>query len=209
MKFRLGHGIDVHSFKPGDHVMLGGIKIPHTHGIDAHSDGDVILHSITDALLGALGMGDLGNWFPDSNPELKDIASKDLIMPIIMSMRVKGFELNNLDVTVVAQAPRVNVYADEIRKNIASIFSANIEVINIKATTTEQMGYLGRKEGIACHTVISLIDAETLKESDAKALKESFEIKDKGISSIANKEDDDHTIDLTGEIDIRDFNFDD
>ena len=200
MKFRIGHGIDVHSFKAGDHVMLGGIKIPHTHGINAHSDGDVILHSITDALLGALGMGDLGNWFPDTDPELKGIASKDLIMPIIMSMREKGFELNNLDVTVVAQAPRVSAYSDRIRENIANIFSANIDVINIKATTTEHLGYLGRKEGIACHAVISLIDAKTLQES--------FAAKDKNLSSIANS-DDDHAIDLTGEIDIRDFNFDD
>ena len=180
--------------------MLGGIKVPHTHSVDAHSDGDVILHSITDALLGALGMGDLGNWFPDSDPELKDIASRDLILPIIMSMREKGFELNNLDVTVVAQAPRVSAYSDEIRKNIASIFSADIDVINIKATTTEQLGYLGRKEGIACHTVISLIDSNTLKESI---------VRQEIVQAAANVSDDDHTIDLTGEIDIRDFNFDD
>ena len=200
MKFRIGHGFDVHSFKLGDHVMLGGIKIPHTHGIDAHSDGDVILHSITDALLGALGMGDLGNWFPDSDPELKDISSKNLIMPIIMSMREKGFELNNLDVTVVAQAPRVSAYSEEIRKNIATIFSANIDAINIKATTTELLGYLGRKEGIACYAVVSLIDPS--------ALIDSFQSKDRNISSIASQGDD-HTIDLTGEIDISDFNFDD
>ena len=200
MKFRIGHGLDVHGFKKGDYVMLGGIKIPHTHRVDAHSDGDVILHSITDALLGALGMGDLGNWFPNTNPELKDIASRDLILPIIMSMRQKGFQLNNLDVTVVAQAPRISEYSDKIRKNIASIFSAEIDVINIKATTTEGLGYIGRKEGIACHTVISLIDSTTLKESIARQ-----EI----VQAASSSSEEDHTIDLTGEIDIRDFNFDD
>jgi len=198
MKFRIGHGFDVHRFKKGDHVMLGGIKIPHSHGIEAHSDGDVILHSITDALLGALGMGDLGNWFPDSDAELKDIASRDLIMPIIMSMRQKGYELNNLDITVVAQAPRVNEYSDQIRENIANIFSTNIEIINIKATTTEGLGYLGNKEGIACHAVLSLIDSVTLKDSTLE-------------TEILNmdKRTEDDAIDLTGEIDIREFNFND
>jgi len=194
MKFRIGHGFDVHAFEEGDHIMLGGIKIPHTHGIKAHSDGDVVLHSITDALLGALGMGDLGHWFPDTDPELADIESRDLILPIIMSMREKGFELNNIDVTIVAQAPKIGPYSEAICTSVAEIFSADESVINIKATTTEHLGYIGRKEGISAHTVISLIDAETLKESHVKP---------------SESDSDDHTIDLTGDIDIKAYNFDD
>ena len=200
MKFRIGHGFDVHGFKTGDHVMLGGVKVPHTHGIEAYSDGDVILHSITDALLGALGMGDLGNWFPDTDPELKDIASTDLIRPVIISMRDKGFELNNLDLTVVAQAPKISAYSDEIRENIANLFVSKIDIINIKATTTEHLGFIGRKEGLACHAVISLIDSKI-----AKAKSSSLD----DIQSTLTDIDDDHAIDLTGEIDIREFNFDD
>ena len=205
MKFRIGHGFDVHSFKKGDYVMLGGVKIPHTHGIEAHSDGDVILHSITDALLGALGMGDLGNWFPDTDPELKDIASTDLIRPVIISMRHKGFELNNLDVTVVAQAPKVSNYSERIRETIANLFSASIDVINIKATTTEHLGYIGRKEGLACHAVLTLIDSETLNSDTAS--QSSSKVQAVIDTTLAKVED--HTIDLTGEIDIRDFDFDD
>ena len=206
MKFRIGHGFDVHSFKAGDHVMLGGVKVPHTHGIQAHSDGDVILHSITDALLGALGMGDLGNWFPDSDPELKGIASTDLIRPVIISMRHKGFELNNLDVTVVAQAPKVSTYSEKIRETIANLFSAQIDVINIKATTTEHLGYIGRKEGLACYAVISLIDSDFQKPNITG--QSGSTVQDEIQTTLANIEED-HTIDLTGEIDIREFNFDD
>lgn len=157
MKFRIGHGLDVHAFEAGDHVVLGGIKVPHNRGVKAHSDGDVILHAITDALLGALGMGDIGQWFPDNDPEFKNIESKNMIIPIIMSMADHGFKLNNLDVTVVAQAPKVSDYTDAIRKNVATLFNADISQVNIKATTTEQLGALGRKEGISAHAVISLI----------------------------------------------------
>ena len=206
MKFRIGHGFDVHSFKKGDYVMLGGVKIPHTHGIEAHSDGDVILHSITDALLGALGMGDLGNWFPDTDPELKDLASTDLIRPVIISMRHKGFELNNLDLTVVAQAPKVSAYSDKIRETIANLFSVNIDVINIKATTTEHLGYIGRKEGLACHAVISLIDSDSIKSDSESQASSSTQSE---VETSLAETDDDHAIDLTGEIDISEFYFDD
>lgn len=161
MKFRVGHGIDIHRYKEGDHIILGSVRIPHTHSIDAHSDGDVVLHAITDALLGALGLGDIGQWFPDSDPELAGINSKDLIMPIIMCMRDHGFELNNLDVTVVAQAPRIGEYKDEIKKNLVELFSVENGQINVKATTPEKMGALGRKEGIEAHAMLSLIGGET------------------------------------------------
>jgi len=164
MKFRVGHGIDIHRFADGDHVILGGVKIPHTHSIDAHSDGDVVLHAITDALLGALGMGDLGQWFPDSDPELKDIDSKSLLMPIIMSMRDHGYELNNLDVTVVAQAPRLSEYKEAMKEGIAELFAVEDSLINIKATTPEKLGALGRKEGIEAHAMLSLIGGESKTE---------------------------------------------
>jgi len=160
MKFRIGHGIDIHRFTDGDHIVLGGVKVPHTHGIDAHSDGDVVLHSITDALLGALGLGDIGEWFPDTDPELKGIDSKNLIMPIIMCMRDNGFELNNLDVTIVAQQPRLSNYKDAMKANLLELFSVNDGQINIKATTPEKMGYIGRLEGIEAHAVLTLVGQE-------------------------------------------------
>jgi 2-C-methyl-D-erythritol 2,4-cyclodiphosphate synthase len=209
MKFRVGHGIDVHPFEKGDHVMLGGIKVPHSKGIKAHSDGDVVLHAVTDALLGALGLGDIGQWFPDTDPDIKDIESKDLMLPILMSMRNNGFELNNLDITVICQTPKISGYSDEIRKSIASIFKANEKQINIKATTTENMGSIGREEGIAAHAVISLIGTST----KSLELDEFFEQNsdNSGIHEIDINDlrDEDDAIDLSQEIDIRDFNFDD
>jgi len=147
----------MHRYTQGDHIILGGVKVPHTHAIDAHSDGDVVLHAVTDALLGALGLGDIGEWFPDSDPELADIDSKNLITPIIMCMRDHGFELNNLDITIIAQAPKVVDYKELIQKSISQVFSCEHELINVKATTPEHMGALGRKEGIQAHAVLSLI----------------------------------------------------
>lgn len=209
MKFRIGHGIDIHAFEAGDHVVLGGVKVPHNKGIKAHSDGDIILHAVTDALLGALGMGDLGQWFPDNDPEFKDIQSKDIIMPIIMSMRGNGFVLNNLDVTVIAQAPKVSDFTDEIRENIASIFNADLSQINIKATTNEMLGAIGRKEGICAHAVISLIGKTNPKEELSTEIADTGEQKIHEINIRDLRDDDENAIDLSQEVDIRDFNFDD
>jgi len=166
MKFRIGHGIDIHRYTDGDHLMLGGVKVPYTRGIDAHSDGDVVLHSVTDALLGALALGDIGQWFPDSDPELAGIESKNLILPIIMCMRDHDFELNNLDVTIVAQEPRLSDYKDAIKANLIELFSVKADQVNIKATTPEKMGFVGRLEGIEAHAVLTLIGIE--KKSSEK-----------------------------------------
>jgi len=164
MKFRVGQGIDMHRYKDGDHIILAGVKVPHTMGIDAHSDGDVVLHSITDALLGALALGDIGQWFPDSDPDLADIDSKALILPIIMSMRDNGYELNNLDVTIIAEAPKIGDYKDEIKQSLLDLFEADKDQINIKATTAEKMGSIGRMEGIEAHAIVSLIGGHTTIE---------------------------------------------
>jgi len=208
MKFRIGHGIDIHAFEAGDHVMLGGIKLPHTHGIKAHSDGDVVLHAIADALLGALGMGDLGQWFPDSDPNLKNIQSKDLLLPMLMSMRGNGYELNNLDVTIISQAPKVSDYSDKIRANVASIFSVDINLINIKATTTEHLGYIGRKEGICAHAILSLIGSSDEEEIEYETITLSEDAQLSDTAKIRLSElTEDEGIDLSQEIDIRDFDF--
>ncbi|MBT8141826.1 MAG: 2-C-methyl-D-erythritol 2,4-cyclodiphosphate synthase, partial [Gammaproteobacteria bacterium] len=189
-------------------VMLGGIRVPHTHGISAHSDGDIVLHAITDALLGALGMGDIGQWFPDNDPDLNDISSKDLIMLIIMSMRGNGYELNNLDVTIVAQVPHVMEHSDAIRKSIATIFSCEIDRINIKATSTEKLGAIGRKEGISAHAVISIIGKTQQDEKLETLLEDTATLQTVNEITIGNIDGDDE-IDLSQEIDIREFNFDD
>lgn len=213
MKFRIGHGVDVHAFEPGDHIMLGGVKIPHSKGVKAHSDGDVVLHAITDALLGALGMGDLGQWFPDNDPEFHNIQSKDIILPIIMSMRGNDFQLNNVDVTIIAQAPMINPYSDQIRVNIAKIFDADLRQVNIKATTTEHLGYVGRGEGISAHAVISLIGKTDPNEKLDSLIKTgTYDVPEPSRPheiDISDLRDEDDAIDLSQEIDIRDFNFDD
>lgn len=156
MKFRVGHGIDIHRYKEGDHIILGGVRIPHTHAIDAHSDGDVVLHAICDAVLGACALGDIGHHFPDTDPEFAGADSCKLLSHCISLAQNKGFKLSNLDVTIVAQAPKIAPYIERMRLKIANLFSCDIGAINVKATTTEKLGYIGRKEGIATHAVCLL-----------------------------------------------------
>lgn len=154
--FRIGHGFDVHAFGPGDHVVLGGVSIAHDRGLIAHSDGDVLLHAVADALLGAAGHGDIGRHFPDDDPAFAGASSRVLLRHVVALLNDGGWSVGNVDATVVAQAPRIARYVDAMRENIASDVHLAPERINVKGTTTERLGYLGRGEGIAVHAVAAI-----------------------------------------------------
>ena len=149
---RIGHGYDVHRFGEGDHVMLGGVRIAHNQGLIAHSDGDVVLHALCDALLGAAAMGDIGQHFPDDDPEFEDADSRALLRHVV-GLVSNDYCINNVDVTIVAQAPKMAPYIPEMCKLIASDLTVDVTQVNVKATTTEKLGFVGRKEGIAVHAV--------------------------------------------------------
>ena len=153
---RIGHGYDVHRFEAGDHVVIGGVSIPHERGLAAHSDGDVLIHAICDALLGAIGAGDIGKHFPDNDPVNKDIDSRVLLRKVMHLVSTEGFQLANVDVTVVAQAPKMAPHIDAMCRHLASDLGASRGQVNVKATTTEKLGFAGREEGIAAHAVVLL-----------------------------------------------------
>lgn len=153
---RIGHGFDVHRFCEGDHVMLGGVKIPHHHGVEAHSDGDVILHALCDALLGAAGLGDIGVHFPPTDPKFKGMDSQHFVRIVYDKLKAKGYRVGNIDVTLIAQAPKMGPYRDAIRNQIAELLFLDRDAVNIKATTTEHLGYCGREEGLAAQAVVLL-----------------------------------------------------
>lgn len=153
---RIGHGYDVHRFGPGDGVTLGGVRIAHSHGVVAHSDGDVLLHALCDALLGAAALGDIGQHFPDSDPQYRGIDSRKLLRHVHALLKKNNYVLGNADMTIIAEAPRVMKHAQSMRENIAADLACSIEQINIKATTTETMGFVGRKEGLAAYAVVLL-----------------------------------------------------
>ncbi|OCG02293.1 2-C-methyl-D-erythritol 2,4-cyclodiphosphate synthase [Gilliamella sp. wkB112] len=153
---RIGHGFDVHKFGNVGPITLGGVKIPYQYGLIAHSDGDVVLHAITDALIGALALGDIGKLFPDTDPKYKGIDSRLLLKQAYSIILAKGYELANLDATIIAQEPKMRPHVDQMRVNIAEDLNVHFDKISIKATTTEQLGFTGRKEGIACEAVVLL-----------------------------------------------------
>lgn len=156
---RIGQGIDVHAFGQGDFVMLGGVRIPYTRGVVAHSDGDVILHALCDALLGALGQGDIGQHFKDTDPRWKGADSKGFVRHIMEMVRTRNLRVGNADVTVLSEAPKVGPHRDEIRRQIAELLEVSTEYVNVKATTTEKLGFLGRGEGIAAQAIVLLLNA--------------------------------------------------
>jgi len=153
---RIGHGYDTHRLVEGRPLVLGGVTIPFSKGLDGHSDADVVIHAVCDALLGAMGLGDIGLHFPDNNAELKDIDSRILLKRIFDLMKKNKFIIGNLDVTILAQEPKMVDYIPMMKENFASDLSSKISVINIKATTTESMGFIGRGEGISAHAVVLL-----------------------------------------------------
>jgi 2-C-methyl-D-erythritol 2,4-cyclodiphosphate synthase len=156
---RIGSGVDVHAFGPGDSVMLGGVRVPHSRGVLAHSDGDVVLHALCDALLGAAGLGDIGQHFRDTDPQWKGADSKRFVQAVVEMLRVRKLRVGNADITVLAEAPKVGPVRDEIRRQVAVLLEVSEDRVNVKATTTERLGFLGRAEGIAAQAVVLLIDA--------------------------------------------------
>lgn len=151
---RIGHGFDVHKFGGEGPITLAGVKIPYQFGLVAHSDGDVVLHAITDALIGALALGDIGKLFPDTDPKYKGIDSRLLLKEVYGIIQSKGYKLINLDTTIIAQEPKMRPHVDQMRVNIAEDLQVHFDQISVKATTTEQLGFTGRKEGIACEAVV-------------------------------------------------------
>ena len=146
---RVGQGYDVHRFNDGDRIILGGVTIPYEKGLEAHSDGDVVLHALADAILGAAALGDIGKHFPDTDPNFKGADSRVLLRHVYKIVQEKGYKLVNADITIIAQAPKMLPHIDAMRANIAADLQVDIDFINVKATTTEKLGFEGRKEGIA------------------------------------------------------------
>ena len=153
---RIGNGYDVHRLAPGLKLTLGGIEIPHDKGCVAHSDGDVIIHALCDALLGALALGDIGRHFPDTSDEYKGIDSKILLSRTCSMVRGKGWEIVNADITLLLQAPKVAPYIEQMRSSLASVMEIGVEAVSVKATTEERLGFTGREEGVAAYAVVLL-----------------------------------------------------
>lgn len=157
---RIGHGFDVHRFTTGRPLIIGGVTIPHTHGLEAHSDGDVLIHAICDAILGAAGLWDIGHHFPDTDEAFKNIDSRILLERVIEDVHGLGWVINNIDATVIAQAPKLAPFIPTMRSHLATDLAVDESVVNIKATTTEKLGFEGRKEGVSAHAVVLLKRAE-------------------------------------------------
>lgn len=156
---RIGHGFDVHAFGPGDHVVLGGVRVAFDKGVLAHSDGDVAIHALCDAILGALALGDIGLHFPPSDPRWKDVDSRTFLRQCNAMLHERGWRVGNADVTVVCERPKVGPHADAMRRNLADDLGIAVADVSIKATTTERLGFAGRGEGIAAHAVCLIVRA--------------------------------------------------
>ena len=156
---RIGHGYDVHRFTDGDFITLGGVRIAHRFGLLAHSDGDVVLHALSDALLGAAALGDIGKHFPDTDPQFKGADSRVLLRHVVKVVLAKGWKVGNVDATIVAQAPKMAPHIETMRQLIAQDLNVALDQVNVKATTTEKLGFAGREEGIAVHAVALLLPA--------------------------------------------------
>ncbi len=150
---RIGHGYDAHQFTEGRPLILGGVEIPHDKGLAAHSDGDAVIHALCDALLGAAALGDIGSYFPDTDPEFKNIDSRILLRKIASMLTEQSYGVCNADITILAQEPKMSPHISTMRSNLSEDLGINVSAINIKATTTESMGFVGRKEGIVVYAV--------------------------------------------------------
>lgn len=157
---RIGHGIDVHRFGDGDHVTIGGVKIPHEQGLVAHSDGDVALHALCDAILGALAMGDIGHHFPDTDASYKGADSRVLLRHVVSLLPARGYRVGNADITVLAERPKMAPHIALMRERIAEDMGVTADDVSVKATTTEKLGFVGRREGIEAHAVVMLLPLE-------------------------------------------------
>ncbi|WP_242108336.1 2-C-methyl-D-erythritol 2,4-cyclodiphosphate synthase [Luteimonas aquatica] len=159
MDVRIGQGFDVHAFGEGDHVMLGGVRVPHARGVLAHSDGDVVLHALCDAMLGALALGDIGKHFPPSDPRWKGADSRTFLRHCRDLLRERGWRLGNADLTVICERPKLGPHAEAMRALIAADLGVDADAVSVKATTSEKLGFTGREEGIAAQAVCLLVRA--------------------------------------------------
>lgn len=159
MDIRIGHGYDVHALAEGLRLVLCGVEVPHTKGCVAHSDGDVAIHAICDALLGALALGDIGKLFPDSDPKYKGIDSTKLLKEVVDVVRNNGFDISNMDCTIAMQRPKLRPYIDTMRERLAEVLGISSDRVSVKATTTERLGFEGREEGVSATAVVLLIKA--------------------------------------------------
>ena len=163
MNIRVGQGFDVHAFCEGRKLMLGGVEIPYRLGLAGHSDADVFIHAVCDALLGAAGLGDIGHHFPDSDPQYAGIDSAKLLSSVVESLKDNGWRLSSMDTTIIAQEPKLAPYIEAMRRRLADVMGVDVDALNIKATTTEKLGFIGRGEGIAAQAVV-LISAASDEE---------------------------------------------
>ena len=154
---RIGHGYDAHPLKQGRPLVLGGVTVPYQKGLDGHSDADVVIHALCDALLGATGLGDIGTYFPSTDESYKDIDSRLLLKQVLNYIRKSNFSIGNVDITILAQEPKLAEHIPAMKKNLSDDLKTDKSLINIKATTTEGMGFIGRKEGISAHVVVLII----------------------------------------------------
>ena len=150
---RIGHGYDVHAFAENRKCIIGGVEIPYEKGLLGHSDADVLLHAISDSLLGAAALGDIGKHFPDTDPQYKGADSIILLKNVVNLIHLKGYKVNNIDATVIAQAPKMAPFIQQMRQNIADALDVDVDFVNVKATTEEKLGFTGRKEGVSAHCV--------------------------------------------------------
>lgn len=155
---RIGHGFDAHKFSSSGNLILGGVTIEQANKLEAHSDGDVLLHAVCDAILGAAGLGDIGKYFPDTDTQWAGADSRDLLRQVMDKIHQLDYQIGNIDITVIAQIPKVAPHIDNMKRHLAIDTRTEITQINVKATTTEEMGYIGRKEGIAVHAVVLLVE---------------------------------------------------
>ena len=154
---RVGLGIDTHQLIPGKSIRLGGVDIPSKKTIKAHSDGDIIYHACADSIYGAAGLGDIGEHFPDDDSKNKGLDSENIIVHSIQSILKLGFRINNLDITILLESPKISQYKQDMRKNLARLLSVDVNSVNIKASTSESLGFIGRGEGVTCYSIVSLI----------------------------------------------------
>lgn len=157
INFRVGHGYDVHAFESGNYITLGGVKIPHRMGLKAHSDGDVVIHALVDALLGACALGDIGQHFPDTDERWRNKESRMFLQTAVQMLDEKNWSVNNVDITIIAEAPKLKDYLAAMRFNLAQDIKIDVDQISVKATTTEKLGFIGRQEGIAATAIAALI----------------------------------------------------
>jgi len=156
---RIGHGYDAHRFEGGRPLILGGVHVPHDRGLAAHSDGDAVIHALCDALLGAAALGDIGAYFPDTDAAFRNIDSRLLLRRVLELLQQRGWRVGNVDITIIAQAPRLAQFIPDMRMTLAGDLQTGIENVSVKATTTERMGFIGREEGLAAHAVALLVSA--------------------------------------------------